>query len=150
MVDRLRWCSLRIKDISDRMGRCLKSSPRGPFHSSRRLRIHRWSLVPETLWTLPFTVTSNIVSKDGMGSGSRITCSFAFVTKRCAASYVLSASTSKLYRFPVLSVTGFGAVLHPRDRLVNVLDCPQPEPGEGETGTQAAHKCSGDQDLLGI
>ncbi len=39
-------------------GRCLKSMPRGPFHSSRRLRIHRWSLVPETLWTHPFTVTS--------------------------------------------------------------------------------------------
>ena len=56
---------------------CLKSRPRGPFHSSRRLLIHRWSLVPGTLWTLPFTVTSNTVSSDGMGSGSLMMCDFA-------------------------------------------------------------------------
>jgi hypothetical protein len=54
------------------MGRWLKSMPRGPFHSCRRLSIHRWRFAPGTLWTLPLTVTSNTFSSDGIGSGSRI------------------------------------------------------------------------------
>jgi hypothetical protein len=44
--------------------------------------IQAWSLVPGTLCTFPFTVISNTVSSDGIGSGSRITYSFACVKKR--------------------------------------------------------------------
>ncbi len=60
------WQRMKLLSRRSEYRSLLKSRPRGPSHSSRRLVIHFWSLLPGTLWTRPLTVTSNVVSRLGM------------------------------------------------------------------------------------